>query len=133
MERDISTGLKVWLWIVIVFNGLSAISSLTSIGDSPVSTIISIILDAIMIYACVMIMFQKKKLGFKLMVIFAVINAVVSIVVLVLAGIAAGALLGSAAAGFATALIGIVIAVICAVICPLVTYLLMKKDWDLFA
>lgn len=132
MEKSISTGLKVWLWIVIVLNGLSVISNLTKIGSNPFGSIVSIVLEAVMIYACIMIMFQMKKLGFKLMVIMAVVNAVFSVIASVIGGIAAGAITGSAAVGIAGGVIAAIFTIIIAAICPLVTYLLMKKDWDMF-
>lgn len=132
MEKNISTGLKVWLWIVIVMNGISAVRNVFNIAKNPLSTIITIVIEALMIYACVLIMFQMKKFGFKLMCIAAIINAVVSVVVVVIAGLAVGALGGSAAAGLAGGLVGAVLVVIMAAICPLITYFLMKKNWDMF-
>lgn len=132
MEKSVSTGLKVWLWIVMVLNGIETISSLLQIGDSPLSAIWGAVVSALMIYACVLIMFKMKKLGFKIMVIITVINAVVSVVIAVVAGLAAGAIAGSAAVGIAGGLIGAVILVLFSAILPLVTYLLMKKDWNMF-
>lgn len=132
MEKQISTGLKVWLWVVIVFNGLGAISNLTSIGQSPLASIISILLEAALIYSCVLIMFKTKKLGFKLMCIVAGVNALYTIVNVILVAIVAGAVVGSASIGLASGLVGAVLAVILAAICPLITYLLMKSQWDMF-
>lgn len=132
MEKQISTGLKVWLWVVIVFNGLGAISNLTSIGQSPLASIISILLEAALIYSCVLIMFKTKKLGFKLMCIVAGVNALYTIVNVILVAIVAGAAVGSASIGLASGLVGAVLAVILAAICPLITYLLMKSQWDMF-
>lgn len=132
MEKQISTGLKIWLWVVIVFNGLSAISNLTKIGQSPLGSIISILLEAALIYSCVLIMFQMKKLGFKLMCITAGVNAVVSVLIVILAGAVAGAVAGSATVGIAGGLVGAVLVVIIAAICPLITYFLMKPQWDVF-
>lgn len=132
METKVSTGLKVWLWIVIVLNAISALGNLGSIANSPVATIISIVLEVIMIYAAVLIMFQTKKLGFKLMCGVAVANVVVTIITAIFAGVLAGALAGNAMIGLIGAIIGIIFSVIIIAICPLVTYLLMKKDWDMF-
>ena len=67
MEKQISKGLKIWLWFVIIMNGLSAISNVTKIGQNALGSIISIVLEAVLIYSCVLIMFQMKKFGFKLM------------------------------------------------------------------
>lgn len=132
MEKQISTGLKVWLWFVIVVNGLSAVKNVFNIGSSPLSTVISIVVEAALIYACVMIMFQMKKFGFKLMCIVAIVNAVLSILIMIIAGAAAGALTGSAAVGLASGAIGIVVVIIGAALCPLITYLLMKSQWEIF-
>lgn len=132
METKVSTGLKVWLWIVIVWNAIGAIGNVTSIADSPVATIISIVLEVVTIYAAVLIMFQTKKLGFKLMCGVAVANVVVTIVTAIFAGILAGALAGNAVIGLIGAIVGIIISIIIIAISPLITYLLMKKDWDMF-
>lgn len=132
MERSVSTGLKVWLWILIVLDGISAAGSLMQIGDSVFNALWGVASNAIMIYACVLIMFQRKKLGFKIMVIMTAIGAVVSVVLAVVGGMAAGAIAGNAAVGVAGGLVAAVIVVLLSAICPLVTYLLMKKDWDMF-
>lgn len=132
METKVSTGLKVWLWIVIVLNAISALGNISSIGSAPVTTIISIALEAAMIYAAVLIMFQTKKLGFKIMCAVAVVNVVVTIITSIFAGVLAAALAGTAVIGLIAAIIGIIFSVILIAICPLVTYLLMKKDWDMF-
>lgn len=132
MEKSVSTGLKVWLWIIIVLNGLSAVGSLFSIGNAPLSSILSVVLNAVMVYACIMILFQMKKLGFKLMCIIAVVNAIVSIVMTLVIGAAAGAAAGSTALGIAGGIVGAVFIIISAAIVPGVTYLLMKKDWAMF-
>lgn len=132
MEKQISTGLKIWLWVVIVFNGLGAITNLTQIGQSPLGSIISILLEAALIYSCVLIMFQMKKLGFKLMCIVAGVNALYSVVSVILVAVIAGAVAGSASIGLASGLVGAVLAVVLAAICPLITYFLMKPQWDMF-
>lgn len=132
METNVSTGLKVWLWIVIVLNAISALGNIGSIVSSPVSTIISIALEAAMIYAAVLIMFQTKKLGFKIMCAVAVVNVVVTIITAIFAGIFAGALVGNAFIGLIGAIVGIIFSVILIAICPVLTYVLMKKDWDMF-
>lgn len=132
MEKQISTGLKIWLWFVIIMNGLSAITNVTKIGQSPLSSIISILLEAALIYSCVLIMFQTKKLGFKLMCIVAGVSALYSVIVVILAGAAAGVIAGSASVGIASGVIGAVLAVVMAAICPLITYFLMKPQWDVF-
>ena len=132
MEKQISKGLKIWLWFVIIMNGLSAISNVTKIGQNALGSIISIVLEAVLIYSCVLIMFQMKKFGFKLMCIAAGVNAVVSVLIVILAGVVAGAAMGSASAGIAGGLVGAVLVVIVAAICPLITYFLMKPQWDVF-
>lgn len=132
MEKQISTGLKIWMWFVIIVNGLSVIKNITEIGKSPLSSIINILLEAVLIYSCVLIMFQMKKLGFKLMCITAGVNAAVSVLVVILAGAAAGVIAGNASVGIAGGLVGAVLVVIMAAICPLITYFLMKPQWDIF-
>lgn len=132
MEKSVSTGLKVWLWIIIVFNGINVLTSLGSIAISPLSTLINIVLNAGMIAAGILIMFKMKKVGFKIMVAVAAVNAVVAVVLTIIAGTAVGAVAGSASVGLAGGIVAAVIAVIIAAICPLITYALMKKDWDMF-
>ena len=102
------------------------------IGQNALGSIISIVLEAVLIYSCVLIMFQMKKFGFKLMCIAAAVNAVVSVLIVILAGVVAGAAMGSASAGIAGGLVGAVLVVIVAAICPLITYFLMKPQWDVF-
>lgn len=132
MEKSVSTGLKVWLWVIIVFSGLSVLGSFGSIASAPLPTIISIVLDAGMIAAGILIMFKMKKAGFKIMVAVAAVNAVWAVVLAILAGTVAGVATGSASVGLAGGIMAAVIAVVIAAICPLVTYALMKKDWDMF-
>lgn len=132
MEKSVSTGLKVWLWVIIVFNGISVLGSLGSIASAPLQTIISIVLNAGMIAAGMLIMFKMKKAGFKIMVAVAAVNAVKAVILAILAGTVAGVATGSASVGLAGGIMAAVIAVVIAAICPLVTYALMKKDWDMF-
>lgn len=128
MEKQISTGLKIWLWFVIVMNGLGVIINVIRMGQSPLDSIISILLEAALIYSCVLIMFKTKKLGFKLMCITAGVNAAISVVIAILVGVLAGVIIGNASIGLA----GAVWAVIRTAVCPLITYFLMKPQWDMF-
>lgn len=132
MEKSVSTGLKVWLWIIIVLSGLNALTNLRDIVSSPVSTVINLALNAIYIYACVLIMFQMKKFGLKLMVIIATIQAVLAVLAFVLVGLLGGAALGSMVGGAVTGLIGAIISILLAAVYPGITYLFMKKDWAMF-
>lgn len=132
MEKKISTGLKVWLWLVIIANGWNLIKNVMAIGDSPLAAIFSIVVEGVMIYGAVLIMFKTKKLGFKLMCIAVGVNAVLSIILMLFVGVAAGAATGSAAVGVASSVIAVMLVIIGAIFNPLITYLLMKKDWDMF-
>lgn len=129
MEKQISTGLKIWLWFVIIMHGLGAISNLTSIEQNPLRSIICILLYAAMIYSCVLIMFQTKKLGFKLMCIASGGNALYSIASVILALVF---IAENVASGIVAGLVGAVSVAAMAAICPLITYFLIKSQWDMF-
>lgn len=135
MEKTISTGLKVWLWIVLVLNALGLVENLLSFGSAGVlSILINIVLGAAMIYACVALLFQYKKLGFQLILIVSAVKAVVAVINVIYIAVTLGAMF-SGAGGLATLLAGVggtILAVLLAAVVPLITWLLIKNQMDVF-
>lgn len=102
------TGAKVWLWIVLILNVLSCIPVLALIVLSPVIAIITLVLEIILIAGVVLLLFKQQKMGFYLLCACSVLSAIFNIV--------SGT--------------GIIRAVISAVLFPLITYLVIKSNWD---
>lgn len=104
-----SKGLKVWLWVIFVINILSAVSMLVLVAMNPLY-IVSIIAEILLIAGICMLLFCQKKLGFYLLCAGAVVAFILNLVL---------------GLGILRALVGLIVT-------PLVTYLLMKNDWDTF-
>lgn len=111
-----NSGLKGWLWFVLVVNAISAISNLglyaiaSLIKGGVLLITLCLISSALIIAGTAILLFTRKKLGFYLMCACALINLILNIV------------MGN----------NLVIAIISAVLCPLITFLLMRKEWDAF-
>lgn len=75
----LSTGCKIWFWVVLVLNALSALISIFFIKESAVY-IASLISGIGMCAGAVMILFQKKKLGFYVLLAMAAFNLLVSVI-----------------------------------------------------
>lgn len=103
-----TTGLKVWLWIVLVLNAISAVISLIAALISPVLWI-SVIAGILIIVGAIMLL-QTKKIGFYLICGAAVVGLIVNVIN------------GR----------NIFMALISAVVMPLIIYLLMKNTWNQF-
>ena len=103
------TGLKVWLWFVFVVQILSCISVVIAIAVNPIF-IVSLIASALIIIGCALLLFKTMKLGYFMMCGGAVVNLIVNLI-------------------FKT---NIIIALLGLILMPLITYLLMKDDWNNF-
>lgn len=111
-----NTGAKVWLWIVFVLNIIAFVfAAIGVIGLTAllgplvlVATLLSLVVEVILIVGVAMLLFKGKKIGFYLLVACAVIGLILNLI--------------SGAA--------IVKSIISAVVMPLITYLLIKKQWD---
>lgn len=104
-----STGLKVWLWIVLIANAITGVLSMIAAVLAPVLWI-SVIMNAVIIAGAIMLL-RMKRIGFFI-------------------------ICGAAAVSFIINVIGqqnIIVSLISAVVMPLIIYLLMRKDWDNFA
>lgn len=111
-----NSGLKGWLWFVLIVNIISAIStfSLFAIaslvrGGFAIITV-SLVCSALIIAGTAMLLFARKRVGFYLMCACALVGLVMNIVI------------GN----------NLVLAIISAILCPLITFLLMRKEWDAF-
>ncbi len=104
-----STGLKVWLWVVLVLNAITALLCIPVALLVPLAWV-SVILEAILLVGVCMILFKRKKMGFYVLIGSSVLNLIVNIVI------------GES----------IVKSIISAVLFPLITYALMRSTWDQF-
>lgn len=112
----LNTGAKVWLWIVFVLNiiafamAIIGVAALTAIAGPIVlvATILSLVAEVVLIVGVAMLLFSGKKIGFYLMVACAVAGLILNLI-----------------AGEAIAR-----SIVSAVLCPLITYLLIKNQWN---
>lgn len=102
-------GLKIWLWIVLVCNALSAVGGVVTALAVPLGWL-SVIACVLVAVGCAILLFQTKKLGFYIVCAGAVVSLVTSI------------LIGA----------NIIVAIISAVVLPLIIFLLMKNTWNEF-
>ncbi len=104
-----STGLKVWLWIVLVLNAIIGLLCIPLALLVPVLWV-SVILEVILIVGVCMLLFKQKKMGFYILIGTSVLNLIINVV-------------GGQ---------GIVKSLISAILFPLITYALMRSSWDQF-
>lgn len=125
----LSTGLNVWLWIIFVFNIISAVLSVIAVlgASAIVATlgvssayificVLSVVLEAGILAAIAMLLFGHKKVGLYILIAVAVLGLVVNIISYVM--------LGQLTA------VNIVKSLVSAVFVPVVTFALAKKDID---
>lgn len=101
-----TTGLKGWLWFVLVVNAISCVSMVTTAILVPLAWV-SVALEILIIAGVSMLLFGRKKMGFYLICGAAVLGLVINVI------------LG----------VNIIYAVVSAVLMPLITWLLMKNTW----
>lgn len=105
-----STGLKVWLWIVLVLNAITVVTTVLGALLNPL-LFVSAIGTALIIVGVCMILFKQKKLGLYIICGMEAISLVFNII-------------GGG---------NIIISIISAVLMPGITYLLMKSNWESFS
>lgn len=108
---NISKGARIWLWFVLVVNCLSAIGLLRGFAISPLITILTLVLEAILIFGVVLMLFKQKKLGFYLVCGMAAFTLVLNII-------------GGS---------NLILSIVSAVVMPGITFLFIRNDfseWD---
>jgi hypothetical protein len=104
-----STGLKIWLWIILVLNAIGAVLSAFAMLIAPISAL-AVVMEIVLIAGIVLLLFKQKKLGFYIMV-------------------------GCSAAGLIINIMlaqGLLRSIFSAIIAPGITYLLMRNSWNEF-
>lgn len=104
------TGLKVWLWIVFVWNIILTVLILPALMVAPFESLLRIAMSVVFIVGVAMILFRQQKMGFYLMCGASVVAFVVNLI---------------GGSSLWAALIGMVL-------CPGITFLIMRSDWDSF-
>ena len=126
------TGLKVWLWILLVLQIIGIVSSVFTLSnkdtiaavieatgiDLTTTYIVGLITTVIMIAGIVWLLFMKKKLGFWIICAVSLFSGVYGIL--------------TASGTQAMVILSIVSSIVGIVLAPGITYLLMKKDWETF-
>lgn len=102
-------GLKVWLYLVLVLNAISVVTSIIAALVSPASWIL-VLTSVLIVAGAALLLFKTQKLGFYLICAAAVVNLIFNVV----SGIS------------------IFVSIIPAIIMPLIIYLLMKNTWSEF-
>lgn len=113
-KKTFGTGAKVWLWLVLVLNAISALTSIMTIAASPLTGILSVLAGALAAVGAAVLMFKMTKMGFYIICGGAVCGMIGSI-------ITSATLLGAA---------GIVGSVVGAVLMPLITFFVIKSKWN---
>ena len=101
-----TTGLKVWLWIVLVFNAITGVTAIATALLIPFMWVV-VLAEVLVVAGAAMLLFAKKKMGFFLICGGAVVSLIVNIV------------LGQ----------NIIASAFSAVIMPLIIWLLIKNTW----
>ncbi len=102
------TGAKVWLWIVLVLNAISCVTLIPLLLVVPVAAAISIVLELVLIVGVVMLLFKRKKIGFYMLCACALLTMISNII--------AGT--------------GIIRAVASSVLLPVITFLVIRDQWN---
>ncbi len=101
-----TTGLKVWLWFVLVVNAISGVTMIATALIVPVVWV-SVLLEALIVAGTAMLLFAQKKMGFYLIIGAAVLGVIIN---LVLGG-------------------NLIMALVSAIVMPMITWLLLKNVW----
>ncbi|MDE6607666.1 MAG: hypothetical protein K2K54_07925 [Lachnospiraceae bacterium] len=102
------TGAKVWMWIVLVVNGLSCLGIIPIFAVLPVLAIITLVLEIILIVGVIILLFKRQKIGFYLLCVCAVLTMIFNII------------LGT----------GIIRAVASVILMPTITFLVIRDQWN---
>ncbi len=101
-----TTGLKIWLWIVLVLNTLACIGAVLTAFLLPAAWV-TVILELLTVVGTAMLLFARKKMGF-----YVICGSNVL-------GMIANLFMG----------VNVVFAVFSVVLMPLIIWLLMKNTW----
>ena len=99
-------GLKVWLWIVLVFNAITGVTAIATAFLIPFMWVV-VLAEVLVVAGAAMLLFPQKKMGFFLICGGAAVSLIVNII------------LGQNIIGSAVS----------AVIMPLIIWLLIKNTW----
>lgn len=101
-----TTGCKIWLWIMLVANTISLVLGIISFSTLGVIGIYTIVAGIIAIVGICLLLFKKKRIGFYILLALAVVGLVVNI--------ANGA--------------NIVVSILSAIIAPALTFFFISKN-----
>ncbi len=74
-----TTGCKIWLWIMLVANAISLVLGIISFSTLGVIGIYTIVAGIIAIVGICLLLFKKKRIGFYILLALAVVGLVVNI------------------------------------------------------
>lgn len=103
------SALKGWLWFIFIVNLLSIVVVLVGAFANPV-LFLSLIGGVLVVVGCALMLFKTMKAGYFIICGGAIVNFIVNLVL---------------GANIAVAVIGLVVL-------PLVTYLIMRSEWEQF-
>ena len=92
-RTDLTTGCKVWFWIMLVSNVVSAISGIMVIPVASVIGIEAVISGIVLAASSYLIMFKHMKGGLYAIIAMALINFIVSLIYFISIGVFSGILL----------------------------------------
>lgn len=72
-------GSKIWLWILMIAGGFSAIAGLAAMKYSAGTGILAVIIGSCQIAGAALLLFKQKKEGFYLICVIAVVDFISSI------------------------------------------------------
>lgn len=75
-----TTGCKIWLWILLIGSGVSALVGMAAIPLSFGTGIVSVMLAVLAFVGVFLMLFKEKREGFYLLCLMAVIDAACTIV-----------------------------------------------------
>mgnify|MGYP004468993991 CR=1 FL=1 len=79
---NITKGCKIWLWILIIGSGITALGGIWGLSYSVSAGVFSIVMGILQFSGTFLLLFKQRKEGFYLLCIMAIINFVYNIAVL---------------------------------------------------
>lgn len=73
-------GSKIWLWILMIAGGFSAIAGLAAMKYSAGTGILAVIIGSCQIAGAALLLFKQKKEGFYLICVIAVVDFIYSMI-----------------------------------------------------
>lgn len=127
-RTDLTTGCKVWFWILLVANALSAIGGIIRIPLSPLLGIFTVISSVVVAASSYLIMFRHIRSGLYAIIAMTVLDFVSAIINCITSGIFSN--LPGASGILAALLAGVVGLLICA-IRPALSYYFVNSNADI--